>query len=901
MKRLKLLSLLLIVALLSSLSINAATATLLVGQSYQTEISTSGYHYLSIESVSSTNPSVSVSKMGLVVKATVNSYFSGEATVTINLRYQLYAGQSYQYRSQEFSLSCNDTHIAVSPANLSIKPGESYQLSYGFDRPTYVTPSLQWTSSDEAIATVSQNGLVVGKGEGNATIYLRSNLGSNTSECRVKVSGQSGSGGVQDSGVADISWFNKNESEFEISTFSQLLGFRNLVNQGEHFKDKTIRLSNDIDLSSYNWTTPISIYPNVFEGTFDGCGNSLTIYVNKVETGTQDEFCFGFFGNSWGRIKNLTMKGDVTVEIAGMTTYASVGVLCGWSSYLESCINEASLTYVRSYVKSAGNSDYVGGFAGKCSKPVTNCINRGKILTRTKYSTSANTNNYYIGGIVGYSNDVTGCANYGTIKNETSGDSNYGMLREYIGGMLGWCVSDDLVRCSNFGNICGTSKFSGIGGLVGGSGGSIKITDSYVGKCTIANTQGGSACYVNSICGSLRYSNETFTNNYSASDISYSNKNGGYEGSTLYNSSQMQTDEFAGVLGHGSWIGAEGLYPIVKGSPDEYKYYISTITDITCYTATVSANIWDILASNVKSWGLLLTKDDGKESYIPGNLYDYKINLTGLSPNRSYRVRWFAQDNEGKEYYGVYATFETKTLIPYTSDIDVIGVSTAILKGESYLGTGIRAGFFIQRNDGIDNGNYFWGAHFTDESNFALEIDDLIGNTTYNYAAVIEYEGVVYAGETKLFDTKLLKTTYPSDFTTNTVQLNGEVSSDLSDIYFEFRACSIPSVIESDKISATVDNNRAFAKSPLLSMEETYRYRLVALNGDETVFGEWIEFKFKGEAGLVNVLTDISLEDEIKVFSIKGQLIFEGYMQDFTPAQGVYIICYRNKSIKIKY
>lgn len=71
MEKLKFVCLLLFVALMSSIKLNAATVTLLVGQSYQSEISATGYHYLSIESVLSTNPSVSATKMGLLVKATV--------------------------------------------------------------------------------------------------------------------------------------------------------------------------------------------------------------------------------------------------------------------------------------------------------------------------------------------------------------------------------------------------------------------------------------------------------------------------------------------------------------------------------------------------------------------------------------------------------------------------------------------------------------------------------------------------------------------------------------------------------------------------------------------------------------------------------------------------------------
>ncbi len=899
MGKLKSLTLLLFLALSSSIPLNAATATLFVGQTYQTEIDATGYHYLSIESVSSTNPSVTVAKMGLVVKATINAYFGGEATITARLRYQLYAGQSYQYRNKEFTISCNDTHVNVSPASVTINVGESCQLSYGFSRNTFISPSLQWSSSDNSIATVSSTGIVTAQNEGNATIYLRSNLGSNTSECRVIVSDQSGiDQGGEDSSIADKEWYNENESEFEISSLSQMLGFRNLVNEGHSFKDKTVKLSNDIDLSSYNWTTPIGIYPNVFKGTFDGNGHSLKVYIENTVRNSQDEYCFGFFGNVWGLIRNLTLRGSIKVDIANMITYTYVGTLCGYSSKLESCINEASLTFIRLYIKSAGNSDRIGGIVGNPGSSIINCINRGDVLVKTKYS-SANTNNYYIGGISGYgASTITGCVNYGTIRNETSGVADYAMLRENIGGITGWCVTNEINRCSNFGNIIGNSEYSNVGGIFGGSGGGVICASTYVGKCEVVNNYGGSTVRVNGICGQSKTS-DTYSHNYTSNDIIFRNLNHGKIGNTMYSSSQMKTIKFAEILGSDYWIGADGLYPVVKGSLDEYKYYISTPSNITCYTATVSTNIGDVLGNSVKNWGILMTKDDGKETYIAGSSSDYNIELTELVPDRSYQIRWFAQNNDGKEFYGIYTSFTTKSINPTTGEATELGVSSVVLKGKSYLGSNIKYGFFIQKDDNTDIGKYYWNASLNDDSEFSLQINNLEGNSKYKYASVIEYEDILYAGELKTFETMSLITLLPTNFSDSFAQLNGEIAYGLSDVYFELRASELPSVVDSDIIKASLNNSRAYAQSPTLTIDKSYKYRLVAHNETETLYGDWIEFLFNGESAVVKEIRNYY--EEVSIFSINGTLIFKGKFDDFEPYSGLYIVKCKNKAFKIRY
>lgn len=66
--------------------------------------------------------------------------------------------------------------LRITPAVVSLKPSETYQFTYGNTYDLDVT----WSSSDDAIASVNQTGLVTAHKAGNATITLATNVGSVT-------------------------------------------------------------------------------------------------------------------------------------------------------------------------------------------------------------------------------------------------------------------------------------------------------------------------------------------------------------------------------------------------------------------------------------------------------------------------------------------------------------------------------------------------------------------------------------------------------------------------------------------------------------------------------------------------------------------------------------------------
>jgi beta-lactamase class D len=85
----------------------------------------------------------------------------------------------------------------------------------------------------------------------------------------------------------DTAWYSSSQSEFTITMPEQLAGFAKLVNDGNSFEGKTIKLGKNITLNdTANWT-PIGKFISAqkthwFMGIFDGNGFVISgIYINN--------------------------------------------------------------------------------------------------------------------------------------------------------------------------------------------------------------------------------------------------------------------------------------------------------------------------------------------------------------------------------------------------------------------------------------------------------------------------------------------------------------------------------------------------------------------------------------------------------------------------------------------
>ena len=247
-------------------------------------------------------------------------------------------------------------------------------------------------------------------------------------------------------GTADTSWYNETSTEFEISTAEQLAGLAKLVNNGNDFSYQTVQLTADIVLNNTseweNWEnsapantwTPIGNGLNLFGGTFDGQGHTVSgIYINS-ENNYQ-----GLFGYNEGTIKNI---GVTESYIKGEY---SVGGVCGLNNTLRGTISNC---YNTGTIR--GNLE-VGGVCGWKTGTISNCYNTGTI-----------NGNENVGGVCGFSGDgtISNCYNTGTIN----GDS-------YVGGVCGYNYSGTISNCYNSETVSGNND--NVGGVCGHNSGTI--------------------------------------------------------------------------------------------------------------------------------------------------------------------------------------------------------------------------------------------------------------------------------------------------------------------------------------------------------------------------------------------------------------------------------------------
>ena len=277
-------------------------------------------------------------------------------------------------------------------------------------------------------------------------------------------------------GTVDTTWYNGNDTIFTIEDAAELAGLAQLVNQGNTFSGKTVKLGADIDLGDKEWT-PIGTSSNPFKGTFDGAKEDGTgnysisnLYINrKINENQASNNSIGLFGatNSPAVVKNLTLN---NVDIQGCLY---VGAVVGYG-----------FTGTVSNVAVQGNIEidawwYAGGIIGNGYVSISNCH-----VDATNGSYIKGNEGSYIGGIIGYRGEgiatLTGC----TVKNiSISGEDRLGGISgiAHYGSYITDChvegvtISSDNTECKTIGLIAGAN--------LAGSSGQVRILD-----CTAENT-----------------------------------------------------------------------------------------------------------------------------------------------------------------------------------------------------------------------------------------------------------------------------------------------------------------------------------------------------------------------------------------------------------------------------
>ncbi|MBO6216850.1 MAG: hypothetical protein J6N73_04285 [Prevotella sp.] len=225
----------------------------------------------------------------------------------------------------------------------------------------------------------------------------------------------------------DTSWGADYETanSFTISTAEALAQFAYMVNNGQTFKEKTVAISQDIDLSGHYWV-PIGKERDshkTFAGSFDGQGHTIksleTTFTRQDEQNNASGWYMGLFGDIWA---DGTIVKSVCLAESEITGYKYVGGIVGNNE--GATISDCYVADVR-FVPTCDNAERVGGIAGDNGPggTIDHCYSAFHVRGND-YSDNLS----ICGGIAGYNNGTISYSFF--IANELYG-------KEYVGSIAG--------------------------------------------------------------------------------------------------------------------------------------------------------------------------------------------------------------------------------------------------------------------------------------------------------------------------------------------------------------------------------------------------------------------------------------------------------------------------------
>lgn len=402
------------------------------------------------------------------------------------------------------------------------------------------------------------------------------------------------------SGNYSISWYNKTQKEFNISSNRELAGVAFLLNNGyTSFSGVTLRLTNNISLSGHRWQT-MGLDSYVFKGVFDGGGHTISGVSIQRQSG--DKSYFGFWGQlEDATIRNVRIEGVVNIEET--TSYYTTQHIGGIAakvnnSTLEHCQCGMTVTYKRQQTNCYSYSINVGGIVGETSRSnILYCSNQKNV----ECTVGSNPNEYYdnlsnsIGGVVGYASrsKIKYCENISnSIEGTVHSSSNETTPSFSLGGIVGFSNNSDIYYCKSISSMYANSMGSSRKNIrIGGIAGYLDLP-SIVNCYSAIKIMKASGKILNLTYGGI-YGKRigdvfSFIANYSASDMAINSEYAlsiicGENGSTAYTTSGMKTESFLEDLNAYSIINLDG--PIWEFSNNQYP----SIVDI--YVPTAIENI----------------------------------------------------------------------------------------------------------------------------------------------------------------------------------------------------------------------------------------------------------------------------------------------------------------------
>lgn len=293
-----------------------------------------------------------------------------------------------------------------------------------------------------------------------------------------------------------------------ISSYADLITFRNLVNNGTTYENQTITLLSDIDITNNEWI-PIGTSTNLFKGLFDGQNHKISNFKCYANNRLNQ---IGLFGNATYTIQNLIIEDVFIGEQINTKQKSDFGSLLGCLTKTTSTPTitncHANNCKILIYELNSNYEFHVGGLIGNVDNAsINNCGIKNCIIDI--YGGS------YIGGLIGWGNDVGG-----TITNSYSEvDITFQMAQTNFGCVLGGLCCNNFI--TNYCYSINTIKVTNlINGTVNGLNSLGTCNNCYVNTnidVEINNTNN----YVTSINGLCGYFNNTSQYNYIDATITY--------------------------------------------------------------------------------------------------------------------------------------------------------------------------------------------------------------------------------------------------------------------------------------------------------------------------------------------------------------------------------------------
>jgi len=386
-------------------------------------------------------------------------------------------------------------------------------------------------------------------------------------------------------GKTDTAWHNESETEFTITTAEQLTGFAELVNSGNNFEGKTVKLGTNIMLNDttnwQNWASSppanewvpigrekssllgILIVAGPFNGIFDGNGFTVSgVYINSEK---KYQGFFGYVG-SGGAIKKI---GVVASYIKG--DYRTGG-LVGYNHY--GTISDSHFS------GEVMGTDEIGGLIGSNFGTVNNSHSSGKVVGSLRvgglvgYNSGTITNSHYSGDVIGESRKIGGLVgfNLGNIVSSYSTGNVTGKWE--VGGLVGqnggYSPEGTIINSYSSSNITGRYY---VGGLVGNN--IYLIVNSYfIGK-VIGNIDVGGLVGDNSGMISSGYYDKQAIKQSQGTDIGIGKTTAEMQSKAFVDSLNF----IAGFLSANAWVYSPGKYPVLSEQiaswPDISRFFAS--------------------------------------------------------------------------------------------------------------------------------------------------------------------------------------------------------------------------------------------------------------------------------------------------------------------------------------